>query len=136
MTGLTDTDIKLSDELLLTKATDGDAPICSGLDCLYQNILLEALTQPGDVWYDSTFGWGLYDFVQSEADDLTILELTQRARDKLQKRDAILPESIEVDVSSNDDVLVLRCRWRFEDEASSRDLIIAISAVGVEVIAA
>lgn len=135
MTGLSDTDIKLSDELLLTRATDGDAPICSGLDCLYQNIVLEALTQPGDVWYDDTWGWGLQDFIQSEADDLTLLELAQRARDKLQKRDTILPESIDVDVSSKDDVFVLRCRWRFAGEDSARDLNITISAVGVEVTA-
>ena len=58
MTGLTDTDIRLSDEWQLTQAADGDAPLCSGLECLYQNIILEALTQPGDLFYDLTFGWG------------------------------------------------------------------------------
>ena len=78
MTGLTDTDIRLSDEWQLTQAADGDAPLCSGLECLYQNIILEALTQPGDLFYDLTFGWGLYDFIQSEDDDLTRLEIAQR----------------------------------------------------------
>ena len=61
MTGLNDTDIRLNSEWQLTQATDGDAPLCSGLECLYQNIVLEALTQPGDVFYDAEFGWGLYD---------------------------------------------------------------------------
>ena len=51
MTGLNDTDIRLNSEWQLTQATDGDAPLCSGLECLYQNIVLEALTQPGDVFY-------------------------------------------------------------------------------------
>ena len=60
MTGLSDTDIRLNSEWQLTQATDGDAPLCSGLECLYQNIVLEALTQPGDVFYDAEFGWGLY----------------------------------------------------------------------------
>ena len=46
MTGLNDTDIRLNSEWQLTQATDGDAPLCSGLECLYQNIVLEALTQP------------------------------------------------------------------------------------------
>ena len=61
MTGLNDTDIRLTDAWELTRAADGDAPLCSGLDCLYQNIILEALTQPGDLFYDAAFGWGLYD---------------------------------------------------------------------------
>ena len=60
MTGLNDTDIRLNSEWQLTQATDGDAPLCSGLECLYQNIVLEALAQPGDVFYDAEFGWGLY----------------------------------------------------------------------------
>lgn len=51
MTGLHDTDIRLNDEWALTQAADGDAPLCSGLECLYQNIILEALTQPGDLFY-------------------------------------------------------------------------------------
>ena len=75
MTGLHDTDVRLSDEWQLTQAADGDAPLCSDLDCLYQNIILEALTQPGELFYDLTFGWGLYDFIQSEDDDLTRLEV-------------------------------------------------------------
>ena len=53
MTGLNDTDIRLTDAWELTRAADGDAPLCSGLDCLYQNIILEALTQPGDLFYDA-----------------------------------------------------------------------------------
>lgn len=74
MTGLNDTDIRLTDAWELTRAADGDAPLCSGLDCLYQNIILEALTQPGDLFYDAAFGWGLYDFIQSEDGDLVRLQ--------------------------------------------------------------
>lgn len=98
MTGLHDTDIRLNDEWALTQSADGDAPLCSGLECLYQNIILEALTQPGDLFYDASFGWGLYDFIQSEDDDLVRLEIAQRARLGLQKREVIVPESIEIDV--------------------------------------
>lgn len=99
MTGLHDTDIRLTDAWELTRAADGDAPLCSGLDCLYQNIILEALTQPGDLFYDAAFGWGLYDFIQSEDGDLVRLEIAQRARLGLQRREVIVPESIEVEVS-------------------------------------
>ena len=34
MTGLHDIDIKLGDNWQLTQAADGDAPLCSELDCL------------------------------------------------------------------------------------------------------
>ena len=116
MTGLHDTDIRLNDEWALTQAADGDAPLCSGLECLYQNIILEALTQPGDLFYDASFGWGLYDFIQSEDDDL------------------VRPESIEIDVGFSDDTFRLRCSFQFADEEEPRELNVVISAVGVEVI--
>ena len=136
MTGLKDTDIRLSDEWQLTQAADGDAPLCSDLECLYQNIILEALTQPGDLFSDLTFGWGLYDFIQSEDDDLTRLEIAQRARVGLQKREVILPESIEVNVDFEDDAFVLYCNFQFSEEETARALTVIISAVSVEVKAA
>lgn len=133
MTGLYDTDIRLSDEWQLTQAADGDAPLCSNLECLYQNIILEALTQPGDLFYDLSWGWGLYDFIQSEDDDLTRLEIAQRARVGLQRREVILPESIQIIVDFEDDTFVLRCYFQFDGEETGRDLTVVISAVGVEV---
>ena len=136
MTGLHDTDIRLSDEWQLTQAADGDAPLCYDLECLYQNIILEALTQPGDLFYDPSFGWGLYDFIQSEDDELTRLEIAQRARVGLQKREVILPESIQIDVDFEDDVFMLRCYFEFDEEEEGRTLTAIISAVGVEVKAA
>ena len=136
MTGLYDTDIRLDDEWQLTQAADGDAPLCSGLDCLYQNIVLEAITQPGDLFYDPEFGWGLYDFIQSEDSELTRLEITQRARSKLQTREVILPDSIEISIDFNDDVFLLRCSFRFGEESEARNLNVVIGAVSVEVIAA
>ena len=108
MTGLHDTDIRLNDEWQLTQAADGDAPLCSGLDCLYQNIILEAITQPGDLFYDPEFGWGLYDFIQSEDSELTRLEITQRAKVGLLKREVILSDSIEINVACKDDTIRIR----------------------------
>lgn len=134
MTGLNEVDVRLDDNWQLTQAADGDAPICSGLECLYQNILLEAETQPGDLFYDPDFGWGLYDFIQSEDSDLTRLELTQRARTNLLKREVILPESISVSVDHDGDVFYLSCSFRFEGESKTRKLNVVISAVDVEVV--
>ena len=136
MTGLHDTDVLLSSEWQLTQAADGDAPICSGLECLYQNIILEALTQKGDLFYDPDFGWSLYDFIQSEDDELTRLEIEQRARLGLQKREVILTETIQARVSFDGDTILLRCTFQFAGEAGARQLNVIIGAVNVEVITA
>lgn len=134
MTGLSDTDIRLSDAWQLTQAADGDAPLCSGLDCLYQNIALEAITQPGDVFYDLEFGWGLYDFIQSEDSDLTLLEITERAKTKLRKREIIIPESIQVTIDFQEESYLLYCSFTFNEEDEPRSLNVIIGAVTVEVI--
>lgn len=135
MTGLHDTDIRLANNWQLTRAADGDAPLCSGLECLYQNIALEAETQKGDLFYDPDFGWSLYDFIQSEDDELVRLELAQRARLGLQKREVILPNSIEVTVDHDGDTFRLRCSFQFAEESKARSLTVVIDAVNVEVIA-
>ena len=134
MTGLHDTDIRLSDHWQLTQAADGDAPLCSELDCLYQNIVLEALTQPGDLFYDAEWGWGLYEFFQSEFDELTQLEITQRVRSKLGRREVILPESIAVTLDLQNDNLIVRTFFQFAEENEPRQLNIVVDSVSVEVI--
>lgn len=135
MTGLSDTDIRLSDAWQLTQAADGDAPLCSGLDCLYQNIALEAVTQPGDVFYDLEFGWGMYDFIQSADSDLTRLEITERVKNKLRKREVIIPESIQVTIDFQEDKYLLYCSFTFDEENEPRSLNVIIGAVTVEVMA-
>lgn len=134
MTRLSDTDIRLDDTWQLTQAADGDAPACSGLDCLYQNIALEAETQKGSLFYDPDFGWSLYDLIQAEDTELNRLELIQRARSGLGKREVIRPESIVVQVSCEDDVFRLRCRFQFAEESETRQLTVVVSAVSVEVV--
>lgn len=134
MTGLHDTDIKLAEEWQLTQAADGDAPLCSGLECLYQNIILEALTQKGGLFYDPGFGWSLYDFIQSEDTELTRLDIEQRARLGLQKREVILPETIKISVDFFEDTFRLYCSFRFAGEEEDRALNIVIGAVYVEVV--
>ena len=133
MTGLHDTDIRLTDDWQLTQAADGDAPLCSGLECLYQNIALEAVTQKGDVFYDPDFGWSLYDFIQSEDNELTRLEIAQRARLGLEKREDVLPETLQISADFTDGIFRLRCSFRFSEETEARQLDVMIDAVSVEI---
>lgn len=134
MTGLYDSDIRLDSAWQLTQAADGDAPLCSGLDCLYQNIVLEALTQPGDLFYDDEFGWGLYDFIQSEDSELTRLEISQRVQSRLRRREVILPETIRVKVDYGNDTFQVQCSFQFSEDDSSRTIHAVVDAVSVEVL--
>lgn len=134
MTGLDDSDIRLDGTWQLTQATDGGAPLCSGRACLIQNIALEAVTQPGDVFYAPEFGWGLQEFIQSEDDALTRLEIRQRVRKGLLKREVIIPESVRVECVFEDDVFRVGCRFELREGGEEQTLDIIISAVNVEVV--
>lgn len=134
MTGLDDTDIRLTDDWQQTQAASGDSPLCGGIDCLRQNIAIEAATQPGDLFYDSSFGWGLYDFVNGEDDELTRLEIKQRIRQGLLKRDTIVPDSINIILSRADDKLIADCTFTVTGNAETASLSIIIDPVSVEVI--
>lgn len=53
---------------------------------------------------------------------------------KLQKREVILPESIEISIAFEDDTVVLHCSFRFAEEDERRELDVIIGAVSVEVV--
>lgn len=134
MAVLTDADIRLNDVWQLTQATNGDAPIVSGLDCVYQDIRLEALSQEGELFYDSAWGWSLLDFVQSEDDELLRLEIQSRIKEKLSRRSEIDVESISTVVDFSDDTLNVHVTFQFVDESQSRSLDVVVDRVSVEVI--
>lgn len=52
----------------------------------------------------------------------------------MQKREVILPESIEVSVDHDGDTFRLYCSFQFEEEEKARQLTVVIDAVNVEVI--
>jgi hypothetical protein len=133
VTGLHDTDIRLDEEGQLTRATDGDAPLCTELECFYQSIILEAQTQRGELFYDEDFGWSLYDFLQSEDGDLVRLEIAQRVRAGLQKREVVLSESIQVQVDAVDDTFHVYCSFQTTEEDRMQTLNIIIDPVSLEV---
>ena len=124
MTGLHDTDIRLDEDGQLTQAADGDAPLCSGMDCFLQSIILEAQAQKGELFYDEDFGWSLYDFLQSEDDEITRLEITQRVRSGLLKREEIIPDSVQVQVGLIKDAFHIYGSFQAadtEDDESARE---------------
>lgn len=77
---------------------------------------------------------GLYEFIQSEPDELTRLEIVQRVTSKLRRREVIAPESILVTLNFSGDRLIIQAAFRFVDEDHPRQLNLAVDPVGVEVI--
>ena len=120
-------------EWQLTQATDGDAPLCSGWSPVSEHRPRGAHAA-GRCLLRRRVRLGLYDFIQSEDTELTRLEITQRVRLKLQKREVILPESIEISIAFEDDAVVLHCSFRFAGEDERRELDVIIGAVSVEVV--
>ncbi|MCQ4924078.1 DUF2634 domain-containing protein [Tissierella carlieri] len=134
MAGYNDTDIKLTESWQLTQATNGDAPIIADIECLIQDIKLEALTQEGELFYDSDYGWSLLDFIQSDDDDLIRLEIKERVKSKLERRSEIDIESVQTGIQFEEDSLRLKVSFRLSNGGQDYSIDIELSRVNVEVI--
>lgn len=134
MAGLSDTDIKLNDSWQLTQAATGDAPVATGFDCIMQDIRMEAMTQAGDLFYDLDWGWSLVDFIQSLDDELTVIEIAERVREKLEKREVIDSETISTDVRFEADSLKIFVTFRFVGNSEIHSLSLSLNRINVEVI--
>lgn len=134
MAGYNDTDIKLTESWQLTQATNGDAPIIADIECLIQDIKLEALTQEGELFYDSDYGWSLLDFIQSDDDDLIRLEIIERVKSKLERRSEIDIESVQTGIQFEEDALRLNVSFRLSNSGQDYSIDIELSRVNVEVI--
>lgn len=93
-------DIKLDNFWQITRAADGGVPLVTENECILQDICLEALSSEGELFYESEWGWSLMDFIQSDNNDLVLIEITERIKAKLLRRTDIAPDTITVNVSS------------------------------------
>ncbi|MDR2024017.1 MAG: DUF2634 domain-containing protein [Hungatella sp.] len=133
MAGINDTDIRLSKDWQLTAASTGDAPVCSEWDCFLQDIQLEAISQPGELFYDQEWGWGLLEFIQSEDDSFTRLEIVQRVKDKLSRRSEIDVTTIELEFEFQEAALLLYVKFQFADDSRKQLLNLELSRINMEV---
>ena len=74
------TDIKLDDEWQLTPAASGDAPLTDDVEGLLQTIRTESITQEGELFYDTDFGWSLLDFIHAQETDLAKIEIEEACK--------------------------------------------------------
>ncbi|EJW16264.1 DUF2634 domain-containing protein [Paenibacillus alvei] len=133
MAGLQDTDIRLDRNWQLVAAANGDTLLVSGLDCVFQDIRLEAMTQEGELFYDESWGWSLLDFVQSEDDELTRIEIEQRVKTKLEQRPEIDAETIDTFMDFQGDTITVHVSFSFQNTDRLYQLDVDIDRVKVEV---
>lgn len=97
----------------------------------------EEMTEEGELFYedeegDASYGWSLLDFMQGEYDDFTQMEIQQRIRSKMSKRDYIDAGSIQTTVNFDGHIYHIRIAFRRTDSNSEYN--IDIESNGVEVI--
>lgn len=118
---------------------NGEAALVSGDMCWMQDIRNEALTDEGEIFYededsDESYGFGLLDFQQQEQDEFTEVEIQQRIRAKLSKRDYIDAASIQT--STEFDGKNYHIQVSFKKNDSNEEYNLDIETDGVEVILA
>ena len=128
------TDIALDENWQPSVRSNGDFATVSDLDCLMQEIRLEALTTQGELFFDPEFGWSLPDFLHLRIDDLTLLEIEQRVYARLAARDKIETSSIAVKAQAGDTVLISAV-WRWIGDSKTNRLQVSVGRVDIEVIA-
>lgn len=103
------------------------------MDCFLQDIRLEAITQPGELFYDEEWGWGLLEFIQAEDDEMTRLEIGERIKEKLRRRSEIKADTVTTEFLFSEDILQILVRFQFSGSEEEQQIEVAIDRVRVEV---
>lgn len=93
-------DIMLDQDGNFVAAADGDMETVRDNECLVQDLQHEAMTFPGDVWYDLTYGLGLQRYIKREDTELNRLELAQDIKVGFEKDSRVQKESVRTTVQT------------------------------------
>lgn len=114
------TDIKLNDHWQLTPAASGDIPLTDDLEGLLQTIRTESITQEGELFYDTDFGWSLLDFLHAQESDLVKIEIDSRIKKKLAKYEEIIAGTVEIHQVWSSDTLNITVTFKLIDETEHK----------------
>lgn len=124
--------------------TDGQPVTNAGIvglvkndDCWIQDLKNEAMTEEGELFYEDekgngSYGWSLLDFSQAEYDEFIEIEIQQRIRSKMSKRDYIDAGSIQISVEFDGHILYIIVSFKKKNEHKEYSL--NIESNGVEVV--
>lgn len=92
LTGEDNTDIMLDESGQPVADEVGQFRTVTGDDCWKQDIILEAYTEEGELFYEdetgvNRYGFGLTDYLHAEHNSFLEAEIKQRVKSKIDKRD-------------------------------------------------
>lgn len=105
-------DMKLNNAWQFTPAANGDAPLTDNESGLLQTIRTESITQEGELFYDTDFGWSLLDFIHAQESDLVKIEIESRIKKKLLKYDEILSNTVIIQQVWRNDTLSITVSFK------------------------
>jgi phage baseplate assembly protein W len=128
------TDIQIDNYGEPVNAANKDVLLISDDNELLQDIKMEAKTAEGDCFYDSEYGWSLLDFLQAEIDDLTILEIQQRIKDKLKKHTEINQQTVNITITEKLNIVEIKIRFRMITSDADYELDVTLDRINAEVV--
>lgn len=130
------TDIKLDENGNFVATANKDIETISNTPCFIQDIQNEAITYEGDLFYDETYGFSLHDFIHRKGTELDHLELIQRIKDKLSKRELIDVGSINVNIQYwNMNKIGVLVRFKISGLDQEFEIRLSLDRIKVEVVA-
>lgn len=136
--GLDDVDIMVDQYGQPAADKNGDFATISGDDCWKQDLMLEAYTDEGELFYEDAYGaeaygFGLPDFAHMENDEFAQTELSQRIRGKLAKRTYLDPAKTTQNILFENGVYKNRITVSKNNGSDSYNMDISTDDVEVEV---
>ena len=137
LAGMESTDIKIGEDGQPETSSEGDFTLVSDVPCWLQDIRNEALTQEGELFYEEdagaeAYGFSMHDFTQSERDGFTEMEIEQRIREKLRKREGVDEGTLRTEVSF--DGRNYHIKASFKINGSNEECNLEMETDGVEVV--
>ncbi len=131
-------DIKLDKHGQPVVDNEGDFEFVSGVKCFLQDLRNEILTEQAELFYEDedeidSYGFGLLEFMKAAYSEFLELEIEQRIKEKLKKREGIDPESIQTELFLNGEGLV-KIKIHFRIQETNEEYDVEISENQVEVI--
>lgn len=136
LAGLNNTDILLQEDGQPYIGQTGDFAIARGIDCWKQDIMLEAATEEGELFYEdaegvNAYGFSLKRYLQSELDDFERMKIKQQIRNKLAKRSELDERSIEMDESYDGRTYSNQTTFKLNDYSDAYNINMELDSVEV-----
>jgi len=101
-----------------------DIELVEGSECLLQDIKTKLYTDIGALFYDPNYGSGILRYIQSNGDELTLLEFKQALKSTLKSDDRIDNNSILVTVKFENDQLKADLKFTADKKEFEMELVL------------